>query len=40
MGKGKAILGMFEDRDYVGKNGNTIPHRPHLDLQEKEIILY
>lgn len=39
-GKGKAIVGMFEERDYVDKNGNTINNRPHLDLQEKDIILY
>jgi hypothetical protein len=40
MGKGKAILAMYEDRDYVGKDGKTIEHRPYLDLSERDIILY
>lgn len=39
-GRGKAILGMFEERDYVDKNGKTINHRPTLDVEEKDIILY
>ena len=39
-GKGKAEVGMFEDKDFVDGNGNAIPHRPYIDLQEREIILY
>lgn len=39
-GKGKAEVGMFEDRDFVSTDGKTMPHRPHIDLQEREIILY
>ncbi len=39
-GKAKAEIGMFEDKDFVGIDGNTMPHRPHIDIQEKEVILY
>lgn len=39
-GKGKAEVAMFEDKDFVGTDGKTISHRPHIDLQEKDIILY
>ena len=39
-GKSKAEVGMFEDKDFVGTDGKTNSHRPHIDIQEKEVILY
>ena len=39
-GKAKAIMAMYEDKDYVGTDGKTMSNRPYIDLLEKEIILY
>ncbi|HEY7226608.1 MAG TPA: adenylate/guanylate cyclase domain-containing protein [Nitrososphaeraceae archaeon] len=38
-GTGVATLGMFETKDFVGNDGNTIPYRPHVDLVIKKITL-
>jgi hypothetical protein len=39
-GKAKAEVGMFEDKDFVSVDGKTMSHRPHIDMQEKDVILY
>lgn len=39
-GKAKAEIGMFEDKDFVGTDGKIVSNRPHIDILEKEVILY
>lgn len=39
-GKGKVTIGIFEDKDYADNSGQIIHHRPHITLEEREILLY